>query len=225
MTDAITTEALYDDIGPAYEDVYADLPSQMASIQWLISSLSQSQIRRGKCLDIGCGTGRPVCLELAAAGHDVLGIDVSSTMVEAARKQVPQAEFQQIDVHDYTAPPATFDVITVYFSLITGFSQEEIRQTVRKIYDWLKPGGLFVFMTAANQGDNVQKRWMGRVMVKSSLPSQDMLEWIRKVGFEVVHCAADKWTPEKAVLLGLCKPEDVFEEEHQVVYAKKPPVL
>lgn len=217
----LSAEAAFDDIGPAYESAFAGMPLQADSIKWIISQLEQSQIKPAKVLDVGCATGRPVCADLAAAGHDVLGIDVSSAMLDAARKNVPSAKFEQIDARDFSAPPATFDAITVYYSLIASITQDEIRQCIQKIYDWLKPGGLFVFMTVPIDANNIEIRWMGRRLTASGLASEDVVDWIRRVGFEVVHDAISKFTP-KAVEAGICGPEDVLEEETQIVYAKKP---
>ncbi|KAI9792545.1 MAG: hypothetical protein M1816_002065 [Peltula sp. TS41687] len=218
----LSLEELYDDIAPDYDKAYAGVPIQTDSIEWVITQLEQAQIKPAKILDVGSGTGRPVCADFVAAGHDVLGIDISSAMIEAARQRVPQAKFEQIDARDFSAPPATFDAITVYWSLIVCFSQDEIRQSIRKIHDWLKPGGIFVFVTAASfPGNNVLTHWLGRPMIASTLPSQEAADWIRKVGFEVVYDAVVKHTPIKAAEVGLCAPEDVYEEDYQVVYAKK----
>lgn len=195
---------------------------QVDSIKWIISQLEQAQIKPAKVLDLGSGTGRPVCAALVAAGHDVLGIDLSPSMLERARKQVPQAKFEHVDVRNFSAPSATFDAITVYWSMLTDFSQDDIRQSIRKIYDWLKPGGVFVYVTVPIVGNNVEFRWMGRPIIDSGFSREDTADLFRKVGFEIVHDGVSKNTPTKAIELGVCGPEDVPEEEYQVVYAKKP---
>ncbi|KAI9794847.1 MAG: hypothetical protein M1816_002975 [Peltula sp. TS41687] len=190
-------------------------------MQWVLTQLDQAQIKPAKILEVGCGTGRPVCAEFAAAGHDVLGIDVSSVMLEAACKRVPQAKFEQMDVRDFSAPSATFDAITVYFSLIVDITPDEIRQCIQNIFDWLKPGGVFVFATVPIAAENVEIRFMGKPVIVSGLDSEDALGWMRKVGFEVVRDAVSKFKP-KGVEAGICGPEDVEEEEQLVVCAKKP---
>jgi 2-polyprenyl-3-methyl-5-hydroxy-6-metoxy-1,4-benzoquinol methylase len=215
-----STAALFDEVGPAYETAFAGLPEQAASIEWLLSELSKSQVRPAEILDIGCGTGRPVCSSLAAAGHSVIGIDVSAEMIKAAREQVPQATIEQLDVRDFKSPANRFDAITVYFSMIAGVTQDEIRQFIQQIHSWLKPSGSFVFATVPISGNNMELKWMGRPAVVSSLSPEEFGAWIRQVGFEIVHEQESKFLP-KAVEAGICEPDDVWEEPHLFVYAKK----
>jgi SAM-dependent methyltransferase len=51
----------------------------------------------GRALDVGCGTGRHTAW-LAAAGHDVVGIDPSPEMLARARRRLPDVEFREGDV-------------------------------------------------------------------------------------------------------------------------------
>jgi cyclopropane fatty-acyl-phospholipid synthase-like methyltransferase len=217
---ALSAAELFNDVGPAYEAAFADLAEQAASIEWLLSELSTGADRPAQVLDIGCGTGRPVCSRLAAAGHSVLGIDISTEMIKAAREQVAEATFELRDVRDFQSPPARFDAVTAYFSLLAGLSQDEIRQTVQRIHTWLKPGGSFVLATVPVPVNNVELKWMGRAGIVSSLARDEFVAWIRQVGFDVVHDQESTFLP-KAVEAGICGPDDVWEESHLFVYAKK----
>ena len=154
------------------------------------------------------------------AGHSVLGIDVSAEMIKAARDRVPLATFEQVDVRDFQSPANSFDAITVYFSMITDVNQDEIRQFIQRIHSWLKPGGSFVFATVPVVGNNLEIKWMGKPIVASSLSTEEIVAWIRHVGFEVVRERESKFLP-KAVEAGICGPDDVWEEPHLFVYGKK----
>lgn len=48
-------------------------------------------------LDAGCGTGRPVGVSLAAAGHIVTGIDVSNAMISLSKAAIPTGHFHVVD--------------------------------------------------------------------------------------------------------------------------------
>jgi SAM-dependent methyltransferase len=78
---------------------------------WLASLLERIP-GRGQVLDIGCGCGVPVARRLAAAGHQVTGVDVSDVQVERARKLVPGAVFLRADATDLDFPPGSFDAAT-----------------------------------------------------------------------------------------------------------------
>ena len=54
-----------------------------------------------RVLDLGCGTGQ-LSAQIAAAGAEVVGIDVSAEMVEAAREQFPDLSFVVGDARDFS---------------------------------------------------------------------------------------------------------------------------
>ncbi|KAK5164587.1 uncharacterized protein LTR77_009793 [Saxophila tyrrhenica] len=214
----LTAEQVFDDVGPAYEKAFANLEPQAAAVQWVIDQLRE--MNSAKCLDIGCGTGRPTCEELANAGHDVLGIDISGAMVADASKKIPNAKFEKLDMAEYNPALESFDAITVFFSMIASVTQDQIRENIRRIYHWLKPGGVFVFATVPVAGNNLEIKWMGRPVVVSSLTAEEAVECIRTTGFKVEYDAVSAFTPH-AVEAGICEKDDVWEEPHVFVYARK----
>lgn len=217
-------EALFDAISFGYEEAYSDLLPIHHAIQWVLASLSAAQIHCARIVDIGCGTGRPVVATLAEAGHSVLGIDLSAGMIAEARQRVPlpNATFEKIDTRDFNPPDESFDAVTLTFSLIAGVSQQDIRQAIAKFYRILKKGGLLMFATVAAEGNEVEIRWMGRPVVVSGLSKEEVLEEMKKVGFEIEKSEESSYRPGKAVEVGLCGEEDVWEEGHLWVFARKP---
>ena len=51
-------------------------------------------------LDLGCGAGVPVDDVLLKAGHEVIGIDISSEQIKLARKNCPRGQFMVSDIQD-----------------------------------------------------------------------------------------------------------------------------
>jgi cyclopropane fatty-acyl-phospholipid synthase-like methyltransferase len=211
--------ALFDAIGPAYEDAFSGSLGQTAAVEWMTQELKAKT--RARFLDIGCGTGRPTCAALVEDGHDVLGIDISNEMLAAARKNVPGAKFERVDVKLFDAEDESFDGITVFFGMIAEFSQDEIRSHIAKIHKWLKRGGSFVFATVPLDGNNVRIKWLGRSVLVSSLTEDQVLEWFMELGFDVVFHETEMFTPVRAPEVGLCTKEDVWEEPQLYVYARK----
>lgn len=213
----LNAEDLFDSVGPSYEDAFATCTEQQASVDWLIHRLPSD----ATVLDIGCGTGRPVCSALAAAGHSAIGIDISSAMIDAARRNVPAAKFEKADIKTFTPGEGiTYDAVTVYFSLIASVTQQEIKDVFARIYTWLKPGGFFIFATVPISGESLEIYWMGRPITVSSLSQEEVLEALKTIGFEVVKADSSKFLP-KAAQAGICEEKDVWEEDHLFVYAKK----
>jgi 2-polyprenyl-3-methyl-5-hydroxy-6-metoxy-1,4-benzoquinol methylase len=96
-------------------------------------------------LDYGCATGAKA-LELAGHVKTIQGIDISSNMIEAAkrkaaRRHIENVEFTRALIFDerYTSEP--FDVIMAFNIL---HLLPDSQQAVRRIVDLLNPGGLFI---------------------------------------------------------------------------------
>jgi ubiquinone/menaquinone biosynthesis C-methylase UbiE len=70
----------------------------------------------GRALDAACGTGR-VSARLAAARHDVLGVDATPEMLALAREKVPGAEFVQGRLEELPVEDAAFDLVVCCLAL------------------------------------------------------------------------------------------------------------
>lgn len=70
----------------------------------------------GRTLDVGCGEGR-LARDLAALGHDVVGVDASSTMLAAAREAAPEMELHLADAADLPFADESFSLVVAFMSL------------------------------------------------------------------------------------------------------------
>lgn len=158
---------LYKDIGPAYQDAFSNIPAQLRSVEWILTHLSE----RSRILDVGCGTGRPICSMLSEAGHTVFGLDLSPEMLEAARQQVPDARFEVADAKTWTPPSKDlpFDAVTSYFAFLVDTTQQDTRDFFRRAYQWLRPGGLLAFATVPADVEHQDSLWLGRRWVLFSV--------------------------------------------------------
>ena len=102
-----------------------------------------------RVLDVGCGAGR-TSIPLAEQGFEVVGIDLSQTMVTVARQQAELAgveiDFQTMDATDLQFPPASFDVVLFSYNgveLLPGRTGK-----IRALEEFgrvLKEEGIFLF--------------------------------------------------------------------------------
>ena len=113
----------------------------------LLEILRRSRVNAGLVVDLGCGSGL-WARELAHAGYDVLGIDISAAMISIARKRVPTGEFRVGSLLKAGIPRC--DAVTSIgecfnYLFDKNNSIDELRRLFRRIYSVLKPGGLLIF--------------------------------------------------------------------------------
>ena len=65
----------------------------LKSAPGILKILAQNNIRDGLIVDLGCGSGLSA-LELTKAHYQILGVDISESLIAIARTRVPNAEFR-----------------------------------------------------------------------------------------------------------------------------------
>lgn len=113
-------------------------------------------------LDLGCGSGELLTRRLAERFH-VTGVDLSSHMVDLARRNVPNAAFVHGDMASIGFPAQSFGGVCAFYSL-THLPPEELPNLLHRVAAWLRPGGLFV-ASMGNGADpgSVQDDWVAGV--------------------------------------------------------------
>jgi len=104
-------------------------------------------IHQGRVIDLGCGSGIWAA-ELIRAGYDVLGVDQSKAMIRLAHKKAPQAKFIQASFLDVKLPAC--DAVTslgecLCYLFDAKNGPKELTKLFGRVYEALRPGGLFVF--------------------------------------------------------------------------------
>jgi ubiquinone/menaquinone biosynthesis C-methylase UbiE len=103
---------------------------------------------RPRCLDFACGTGR-ITEKLVALGGDIVGVDVSPTMLDEARKKCPSVRFVQADLTKTDVDLGTFDLISSF--RFFGNAQDELRVAVLgRLHQLLRPGGYLIVNSHCN---------------------------------------------------------------------------
>jgi SAM-dependent methyltransferase len=137
-----------DDLAYIHDQGYAFHANGLA--EGLLALLRRRGITDGRVVDLGCGSGIWAG-QLAQAGYDVTGIDISSAMIDLARKRVPQGTFTVGSFLEATIPPcravtAQGEVVNYLFDQRNSLAA--LRRVFRKVYRALSSGGLFVFDAA-----------------------------------------------------------------------------
>ncbi len=108
-----------------------------------VAPLTLGPGKRCKVLDIGCGHGRHA-LELAARGHDVVGIDLVEGFLQIAVAEAKRRDLKlalaHADARGFATEP-TFDGVICLFDAFGYFGDDSDRQVLMNIYASLVPGG------------------------------------------------------------------------------------
>lgn len=104
---------------------------------------------RRRLLDVGCGPGHHAG-RLGEAGHDVVGVDIESAMIDAAARRYPAAAFRVLDMRRLDelavgpAPRAPFDLAFCVGNTAAHLSLPQWPDFLARLATVLVPGGRWV---------------------------------------------------------------------------------
>src|SRR5262245_29037577 len=121
-----------------YRGDSCDVDARSGYAHWL-RRLPSRLVPHARVVDLRWVNGIPVARE-RAAGVAVTGIDISPVQIERARALVREATFVCADMTAVELPPASFDAVAAFFSIINVPAGEQQALYLR-IASWLRPGG------------------------------------------------------------------------------------
>jgi SAM-dependent methyltransferase len=131
-----------------YDDFYADIYDYLVfnnlkdeyEVGEIINKTSPSS--KSKILDIGSGTGHHVA-SLASKGLDVIGIDISPSMVKKAKENFPDYKFQLGDAlkNNEFEPESFTHILCMYFTI---YYFKNKLAFFNNCMNWLMPGGYLI---------------------------------------------------------------------------------
>jgi cyclopropane fatty-acyl-phospholipid synthase-like methyltransferase len=185
--------AAFDRIGKAYDDAFPHKEGQAAAGDWLVRRLRPG----ARVLDVGCGTGVPTARQLADAGCDVTGIDISEGMLDLARREVPGATFLRldvVDVPDVGESRGGFDAIVAFFSLLM-LTRAEIPTTLHRLHDLLEPEGYLLLGMVEADLDDTPAEYLGNLVRLTGYPRDELRTVVTDAGFEVLYLQPLSYAP------------------------------
>ncbi|MEU1534434.1 class I SAM-dependent methyltransferase [Streptomyces fagopyri] len=118
----------------------------------------------GPVLDVGCGPGT-VTAYLAERGLDVSGVDLSSGMIENARRLYPECRFSVASATDLDLEESSLGGVLGWWSLF-NLPRDVLPQVLAMFARALKPGGHFITATHVGDEDLLRTEAYGGVPVR-----------------------------------------------------------
>ena len=124
--------------------------------------------------------------QLAAAGHQVTGVDISDVQISRARQLVPAATFIRGNATELDFPPSSFDAVICLYALI-HMPLERQPRLLRDAARWLRPGGWLLATTGQDAWTGTEDHWLGgpAAMWWSHADAATYRSWISQAGLEI----------------------------------------
>jgi len=156
QTEKTTTKLgadIYDDF---YVSIYDQLVYNEVKNNFEVGEILQysTSSQKSVILDIGCGTGHHVS-QLSAQNVEVLGVDISPSMIKEAKNNYPNLKFlvgDALNQHLFKFNSFTH-ILCMYFTI---YYFKDKRHFFDNCIDWLMPGGfLFVHLVERDHFDPI----------------------------------------------------------------------
>lgn len=142
---------MYQEFAYLYDIFMDNIPYKEWST-YLCSLLSEYGINDGLVAELGCGTGAMTAL-LASAGYDMIGIDNSADMLEAAREKLYEMDFDgeppilylEQDMRAFELFGTVRAVVSVCDSMNYLLTEEDLLCVFRLANNYLDRQGVFIF--------------------------------------------------------------------------------
>jgi len=137
--------AAYEALAPIYNDFNHRNDYEMWLGEVLLPELEKRGLRKGRALDVACGTGRAFA-PLLRRGWQVRGCDLSPAMLEIARREAgEEVELSLADMRELPVYGEFELVLVLNDSIDYLLADEELESALRGIRSNMAGGGLLLF--------------------------------------------------------------------------------
>jgi ArsR family transcriptional regulator len=179
------SRSFFDEVGPEW-----DAMRKVWGDELLRARALQRLLPRGlRVLDLGTGTGT-LAQELAAAGCDVIAVDHSPRMLDAAREKLAAAGAERVELRagDASALPlADAEVDAAFAHMVLQYlaaPAEAIAEMARVV----RPGGSVVIVDFVQH----EREWMREELgvVRMGFAADEIARWLEAAGLREVRVEA-----------------------------------
>lgn len=143
----------------------------------------------GKILDAGCGSGRDTNLFITS-GFDTTGMDLSTGLIEQAKKNYPTGKFMVGDMRSLPFDKENFDGVWAQASLLHFETRKDVISSLNEFHRVLKASGvLFVSVKLQTGKDKTGLEYDKRFdepRFFQYFTQDEMQDLVKNAGFEVL---------------------------------------
>ena len=127
-----------------YKKMERSVKGLEAAGEWHMFEPLLPELQGKAVLDLGCGFGWHCRYAREQQASSVIGVDLSANMLQQARELTNDAGiiYVQLPIEDIAFDDEQFDVV---ISSLAFHYIESFEDICKKVFDYLKPGGTFVF--------------------------------------------------------------------------------
>lgn len=129
-------------------DKFTDASDVRARADFITEALRRYGVAEGILLDLACGTGR-LSEAFILAGYDVISVDYSSEMLQAARERLLKYGAKALMLQQDMRELDLFGTVRAAVCSMDGVNHlltpEDVRRVFGKVSLFTEPGGVFIF--------------------------------------------------------------------------------
>jgi SAM-dependent methyltransferase len=180
------TRATYDTVARRYADEIATELDNKPFDREFLDRFAERVAGQGHVVELGAGPGH-VAAYLAARGVDISALDLSSAMVDEAKRLFPGLQAVVGDMLDLPYTNGSLAGVVAFYSII-HFSDEQLEQAFKEMARVLRTGGYVAL--AFHVGDETvhREQWWDMPVVLDSrfLPVDLVTRMLEKSELEVI---------------------------------------
>lgn len=134
----------YNKTALAYADKFIDELSYKHLDKILLQSFAAENKNKGQVIDLGCGPGQTTRFLFDCGMNDIIGTDISPSMIEVAKQINPPISFEVADMLQLQYVDRSFGSAIAFYSIV-HFDYEQVKVAFREIKRVLKEEGRFLF--------------------------------------------------------------------------------
>ncbi len=186
------------------------IPEYPRMVEALVAAIPFESAAPVRIIDLGCGTGNIAHAVLDAFPNaHVTCLDLAENMIAMAKAKLATYPRVRYVVGDFTAFDGEYDAVISSLALHHLATDEDKRRFYRRIYDRLRPGGVFyngdvvlassdilqamymhqwrAFMRRTVSEEEIEGKWIPSYQAEDH-PAKlvDQLTWLMEIGFAAV---------------------------------------